>query len=293
MDTSPKPSGLFVAGGEKGLRMISPDGVRWEHIQTGREGEIYQSVCFGKGRFVALATYGGKNLFANSADGQKWEVVEKQCPNDTIRSVTFGKDRFLAVGGTAGFGDYAEPVLIESADGRTWGPFRKFGGKRMLRRLAYGNDRFVGVGDCGRRAVSNDGKEWKDVEKPLAEDTLIDITFGKGIFVGAGMHGLRMSSTDGLKWEHRETGEEGEHINSVLWTGEQFVAVGLGATYFSADGAAWKRQPNRNAPLRATYGAGLFVGSRWKGRILTSKDAIVWEQAFKSEQHVETIAFGG
>ena len=61
-------------------------------------------------------------------------------------------------------------------------------------------------------------------------DAFIDVTFGNGLFVGVGLHGLRMSSEDGLAWSERLVGEEGEHINSVLWTGERFVAVGQGAT---------------------------------------------------------------
>ena len=66
-----------------------------------------------------------------------------------------------------------------------------------------------------------------------AIDTLVDLTFGGGVFVGVGLHGLRMSTRDGLAWGHRQVGEEGEHLNSVVWTGDRFVAVGAGATYES------------------------------------------------------------
>jgi hypothetical protein len=120
----------------------------------------------------------------------------------------------------------------------------------------------------------------------------VDVAFGGGVFVGVGLHGLRMSTRDGLKWSPRQVGEEGEHLNSVVWTGKRFVAVGAGATYESADGEAWTRKPNKNAPLTVAYGGGVFVGANWKGRLLRSTDAVEWVQVFKSERHVEAIAFG-
>jgi hypothetical protein len=125
-----------------------------------------------------------------------------------------------------------------------------------------------------------------------AIDTLVDVAFGGGVFVGVGLHGLRMSTVDGLKWEHRQVGEEGEHLNSVVRAGGRFVAVGAGATYESADGRAWDRRPNRDAPLAVAYGSGVFVGARWKGRISRSTDAVEWAQVFQSDRHVEAIAFG-
>ena len=102
-----------------------------------------------------------------------------------------------------------------------------------------------------------------------------------------------MVSEDGLTWARRYSGEEGEHLNSVLWTGERFVAVSLGATYFSPDGIEWERHPNTNAPLTAAYGAGVFVGAHWKGRLLVSEDALAWTQVFKSDYHFEVVAYGG
>jgi hypothetical protein len=283
---------LFVAVGEQGLRMVSPDGIDWRHPATGREGEVYRAVCFGASRFVALGTYGGDNLFSTSKDGRTWETVQRTSRVGVVRGIGHGKDLFLAVGGDAGFGTYAQPCGITSADGVKWGDFFSFPGKSILRRVALGNGRFVGVGDSGRRAVSTNGRKWDDAAGVRALDTLVDVAFGKGVFVGVGLHGLRMTSEDGLRWTDRQVGEEGEHLNSILWTGESFVAVGLGATWLSADGRKWRRHANRDAPLTAAHGGGIFVGAHWKGRILRSTDAITWKQVHKSEHHVEALAHG-
>ena len=68
-----------------------------------------------------------------------------------------------------------------------------------------------------------------------------------------------MITKDGVKWTDRQLGEEGEHLNSVVWAQDRFVAAGAGATYISSDGLKWERIPNANAPLSVAYGAMLGV----------------------------------
>jgi photosystem II stability/assembly factor-like uncharacterized protein len=269
------------------------DGVAWTNLQTGKEGEVYRAVCFGNGHFAAVGSYGGSNIFASTTDGQKWDTSTKDARYVTyLRGLGFGKQMLLGLGGDPGAVGDSRPFIMTSDDGKTWGEAVSIAGKNLLRRVCYGNDRFVAVGDRGRRASSKDAKEWIDTPDVKAIDTLIDVTFGNGIFVGVGLHGLRMSSEDGIKWSERLAGEEGEHINSVIWTGDKFVAVGQGATYFSPDGRKWERTPNLNAPLIAVAGDGVFVGSNWKGRLLRSPDAVKWDDVFQAEQHVEALAFG-
>ncbi len=292
----PDPSntpGLFVAVGHDGLRMSSADGSTWSHSATGKEGEVYRAACFGGGRFVAVGSYGGSNIFAGSRDGVAWESKTLDAKySKYLRGVGYGRGEFLAVGGDPGSVGSSSPLLVRSADGINWSDYVAFSGKNILRRVASGDGRFVGVGDRGRRATSTDGREWVDAPDVKAIDTLVDITFGGGVFVGVGLHGLRMSTRDGLAWGHRQVGEEGEHLNSVVWTGDRFVAVGAGATYESPDGEHWSRKPNRDAPLTVAHGGGVFVGAHWKGRILRSSDAVEWKQVHRSEHHVEAITFG-
>jgi len=174
-----------------------------------------------------------------------------------------------------------------------WSDFHETGAKFVLRRVAFGNDLCVGVGDRGRRAVSKDGGlTWEDVPNTKAVDTLIDVAFGNGIFVGVGLHGLRISTRDGKQWSERQVGEEGEHCNTVVWTGEKFVAIGQGATYLSADGEKWERVFNHDAPTTAAFGNKSFVGTSWKGRLLHSTDGVKWREVLKSEHHLEAVGFG-
>jgi hypothetical protein len=312
-------SSLFVAVGHRGLRMSSLDGTEWSHVQTGKDGEIYRAVAFGNGRFAAVGSYGGANIFASTADGVTWETGMKDARYVTyVRGVGFGKDEFFGLGGDPGAVGDSRPFFVTSVAGKEWSepvpvvvtqsllPVSAAApanvnqandkppasSRNLLRRFAYGNGRYVAVGDRGRRSVSLDTKEWTDVPNVKAIDTLIDVAFGNGVFVGVGLHGLRMSTTDGIDWSGKQMGEEGEHINSVIWTGDRFVAVGQGATYISADGRKWERLLNTNAPLIAVFGAGRYIGSHWRGRILQSADAVAWKEVFQAEYHVEAMAFG-
>lgn len=304
----------FVAVGHHGLRLSSSDASQWTHIQTGKEGEIYRAVAFGNGRFAAVGSYGGSNIFASTADGESWDTSTQDARYvNYLRGIGFGKDEFFGLGGDPGAVGDSRPFAMTTTDGKSWGEATPVvvtqsllpgsaetapdakplpSSKNMLRRFAYGNERFVAVGDRGRRSVSLDAKAWTDVPNVKAVDTLIDVAFGNGVFVGVGLHGLRTSTRDGVTWSDKLLGEEGEHINTVVWTDDRFVAVGQGATYLSADGLKWERTPNTNAPLIAVFGAGIFLGSNWRGRILHSLDAIAWEDIFQAEHHVEAMAFG-
>lgn len=286
-------AGLFIAVGHNGLRVTSRDGLKWENAQVGKEGETYRAIAFGNRRWVAIGSYGGSNIFAVTQDGTTWKTSIRDAKySKYLLGLKYGDNTFVGVGGDPGSVGSSEPFIMRTQDGEAWGDMERISGKNVLRRLAWGGGRFVGVGDRGRRATSTDMKEWADAPAVRAIDTLVDVAFGNGLFVGVGLNGLRMFSRDGLTWENRQTGEEGEHLNTVVWIGSRFVAIGAGATYSSPDGQSWERHPNHDAPLAVAYGGGVFVGSSWKGRLWRSTDAISWQQVYKADQHLEAIAFG-
>jgi len=298
-EPAPISGEVFAAVGDDGLRAFSKDGRIWEPLTLGKEGESLQSVCIGLGRCLAAGRFGGDTRFFVSGDGINW-VESKQGGrySSFVRGLFVdSKGFYVMLGGDSGS---ANPSWVFSKTGESWPEKsnrvaeKETDRKRnsLLRRFASGNGRIVAVGDYGRRCVTTDWETWKDVEDASPADTLIDVAFGNGVFVGGGMHGLRMTSTDGLEWTHRKLGEEGEHINSMLWDGKQFVGVGQGATFLSADGVDWKRVQNQNAPTTATFGKGFFVGTLWRGRMLMSKDGIEWEEVAQLPKNVSGLTFG-
>jgi hypothetical protein len=281
----------FVAAGHQGLILASADGRTWSVAREGKEGEAFRAVVSGGGRWAAAGTFGGANLLASSADGRTWSEVRKDGQyRHYLRGMAHGGGTFVGIGGDPGSVGDSKPFVMLSAEGTTWSDFTFVSGKHILRRMAFGNGIFVGVGDRGRRSVSRDAKEWTDAPGTKAVDTLVDVAFGAGLFVGVGLHGLRMATRDGLAWEAPQRGEEGEHLNSVVWAGDRFVAPGQGATYVSKDGLAWTRHANAEAPQQAAWSGGIFCGVAWKGRILASGDGIAWETVHKAEHALEAVA---
>jgi hypothetical protein len=286
------PTPVFLAAGHNGLRLISRDGRTWGTVQKGRDGETFRAAAVGNGRLVAIGTYGGQQVLAHSADGLGWKQQTRDGGwGGYVRGLAFVNGHFLALGGDPGAVGAAEPYVLLSRDGEKWDR-HNISGKFMVRRAAFGNGLYVGVGDRGRRARSADARTWVDVPGTKATETLIDVAFGNGVFVGVGLHGLRLTTADGVRWTDRQLGEEGEHLNAVIFAAGQFVAVGAGATWTSPDGRRWRRHANADAPLTATFGNGVFVGPRWRGRLMWSRDGVRWQEAHRAGQHVEAVAFG-
>ncbi len=303
----PTALSLFVAVGHQGQRIVSADGAEWSNLQVGQEGEVYRAAAAGNGRLVAVGSFGGENLLASSTDGVTWAVAKRSGEYKRyVRALGFGtvdgKGLFVAPGGDPVTVGVSNPFVITSPDGGEWGPYTPIKGRNIIRRIAFGAGRFVGVGDRGRRAASVDGVHWDDAPDVKAIDTLVDIAYGpiiggreKGLFVGVGLNSLRMVSEDGLHWSERQVGEEGEHLNSIVWAGDCFVGIGPQVSYASSDGVKWTRLESKDGPLTATWGKvagkGVFVGTQWRGRLLRSEDGATWTQVYKSENHFEAVAF--
>ena len=297
-ELAPLTGSWFVATGEEGLRAFSRDGLAWTHDQTDREGVLLHQACFANGRCVAAGKYGGERIAFSTGDGVRWTQSKPEGrPYVSQLTILYAEGgKFHAV--MCEDGD--PPGELASIDGLTWEPRRPLVADRQnmkrdaaLRRIALGGGRAVIVGDYGARLV-REGKAPQFTALPgiPARDTLVDITFGNGVFVGAGMHGLRMRSEDGITWTDRTVGEEGEHINAMIWDGAQFVGLGQGGTYLSPDGRNWRREPNQNAPTIATFGNGVFLGALWPGKLLRSTDGMRWEQVHEFSHHVLGLAHG-
>jgi hypothetical protein len=232
----------------------------------------------------------GENVFYRSTDLQTWEMQKQKSDYVyMLRSLGYGNGGFLALL-SGGVNAEDGGNMQSSEDGAKWSErFKRE--KRSLNKIIWDGKQWLGIGNYGLKSISSDGHKWTDAENQSIADTLIAIAYGNGRYVGVGLHGLRMASPDGLRWGEKQMGEEGEHLHGVIFTGKEFVAVGLGATYSSVDGVKWKRTPNEDPPVSVAYGNGVFVGAAYKGRLLVSKDGIIWKQVLKTPDHVQAVAF--
>lgn len=288
---------MFFAGAtdKKTLGCIyaSADGETWnlvhkEKAKDNKERGAYGFFGFARGNSTIVAVGGGDNVSKGgnarmlaSADGTTWDgPIWRFENNGAMLCVAFGKDRFACHGGEGPFA-----FASSSPDGKDWSDPAKSrlekwqGWEKMIRKIAFGNDRFLGIGASRRVLASADGLTWKDHPDPERKrPPFISLAFGNGVFVAGGMHGLRATSTDGVRWDNVVQGEIGEHINEIVWTGREFVALGIEVTYKSPDGATWTKAATDVRPARGCHGAGVFLCTNLRGtEVYRSEDAVHWK----------------
>lgn len=288
---------MFFAGAtdKKSLGCIyrSADGADWtlvhkEPVKDNKERGAYGFFGFARGGGTIVAVGGGDNIskggnvrIVASADGTDWAGPIWRFENGGALTCTaYGKDRFTCHGGE---GPWA--YFSTSTDGKDWSDpdknrIQKWPGwEKMVRKVVYGNDLFLGIGATRRVVTSSDGLTWQDYPDPdRKRPPFISLAFGNGVFVAGGMHGLRATSKDGARWDNVVEGEVGEHLNEILWTGAEFVALGIEVTYRSPDGVKWTKAASNARPARGCFGAGTFVCTNLRGtEVYRSEDAIRWK----------------
>ncbi len=85
--------------------------------------------------------------------------------------------------------------------------------------------------------VYHPGIRWRPREAGTS-NFLYGVDCSDGRFVAAGYLGTIVSSSDGIDWEPVSS-SAGKTILDVLWTGDQFVAVGNNVIMRSPDGLSW------------------------------------------------------
>src|SRR5688572_12358034 len=94
---------LWVAVGESGRRVSSPNGSRWNHDQRwdgpGHGRGVLHGVAFGRlpdfatGIFIAGGGDASGGVLLSTLDGQEWTEVAKV--KHRIGTIAFGRDRFV------------------------------------------------------------------------------------------------------------------------------------------------------------------------------------------------------
>ena len=221
-----------------------PAGITWT-ARTAAEANVWNSVTYGNGTFVAV-TYYGTHRVMTSTNGTDWTARTAAAPNQWL-SVTYGGGTFVAVAN-----DGTSRVMT-STNGTDWTAQTAAEANRW-RSVTYGGGTFVAVTDRGTHEVmtSTDGATW--TARTAAEaNSWWSVTYGGGTFVAVSTDGTHqvMTSTDGATWT-AGTAAVANGWLSVTYGGGIFVAV-------SEDGGVMTGvQPTPAAPtsLVATPGNG-------------------------------------
>jgi hypothetical protein len=207
--------------------MTSPDGITWTS-RTSAVDNNWQSVTYGNGLFVAVASSGIGNRVMTSSDGITWTSRTSAVDNNW-QSVTYGNGLFVAVA-SSGIGNR----VMTSPDGINWTSRTSAVDNDWLS-VTYDSGLFVAVAATGvgnRVMTSYDGITWTS-QNSAADNNWQSVTYGNGLFVAVsainGTGNRVMTSSDGITWTSRTSAADNTWW-SVTYGNGLFVAVAINGT---------------------------------------------------------------
>jgi hypothetical protein len=265
---------LYVAAGDQGALLSSPDGVTWTTRTSGTSVTLHD-VAHGDGRYVAVGQ-GGKILVSD--DGVVWTGAASPSSRDLFAVVHHG-DRFFAVGG-----DYsAGAETLESVDGTTWTRPEITQPLHLLRDLASDGSRLVAIGTAMSDLQIFGLFTWDDTAgwTQRVDGTGLGLRYNAvaagPAFVTIGAGGSA-SSTDTLTWLQAPIFEAAA-MRGLTYAPQGFIAVGdTGKVLLSSDGAAWTANASGfdGQLVGVTSSGSLHIAVGNDGAILSSGDGVLW-----------------
>lgn len=259
-------NGLYVLAGDDGRIWTSQDAAAWTLRYGGYKVDL-AGIAGAEGRWVAV---GAEGAILSSPNPWPWQWTRRSSgTQQPLAAVTAGLDRFVAVG--------ARGAIVTSDDGLTWTP-QTSGTDADLQGVTFANGRFVAAGKnaAGKAVVlsSENGQAWK--AQALDLPGFVGLAYGQGRFVAVGSGGLVATSADGTAWTKAATPAQGD-LYGVAFGAGRFLAVGAaGLVLTSPDGAVWTKVAGTGAqPLYAvTFAAGRFFVAGDKGMVGYSADGL-------------------
>lgn len=284
---------LFIATGEGGTILTSPNGSSWSRRNSGVSVDLAGSAVRERPRAFLVAGVDGSLL--ESTNGVDWtRIMPLPAPRPVRIFQNANIDKSFVIEGRGDNG-----LKIDSMPLGTTDPAVRFtmGSPLNLPEArftdaALGNGRHVVVGDR-YSAVSLNGADWVGKTN---EETIASVAFGKGKFVGAGGTELSVSS-DGLRWQRTTNISPTKSFRAVTYGGGRFVAVGTaGLVMISDDGLAWQNRSIPNSTVNyneVAFANGTFLAVGTSGSALSSTDlGETWIQKGTSLPEIQGVAWG-
>jgi hypothetical protein len=265
-------SGGFVAVGDSGVLLSSPDGKRW----LARYQPL--SIAFSRVRHANGVYYAMGQQFGSVLN--TWSAVLWSSPDGVTWTPRYNAEASAVNGLAAGNGGLVA-VLVEnvtgggaisrsliSQDGLGWNPGGTITERRMYD-IAYGNGTFVAVG--GNRIVASaDGVNWTAAAVPLGL-SLQAITFFQDQFIVVGEGGAILTSPDGSSWTTRSSGTT-TFLGAITVGNDQVAVAGNSGTVLtSQNGIDWARRLDAGLDLRGiAFGVDTFVAVGRYGTVYQS-----------------------
>ena len=233
--------GRFVAVGQAGAVVTSPDGTNWLSSNATTTKELV-SVAYGNGTYVAV---GVSATVVASPDGVVWSPrTMNSSPFQNFVGVAYGNNVFVAVN--------LVNEVFTSADGNAWTKVSNASVAGFWNALRFVGGRFVLVGgknESGRISTSENGVTWTAESTPAVPGSgITDVTFNQGTWFAVGAGGTKVirfttpAATDTIVSDATGLGSTIAFHNGLL------VA---GGRQYSTDGITWKRDSYPTAQVRS------------------------------------------
>ena len=306
---------LFVAVGSAGATMSSADGITWTSIAWTVFATNLWDIAWDGAAFIAVSNGG---TYYSSTDGNWGGAVFNGDNRPNVNAIYPALGSWISVGGggrvytsldgitwTARFLGMKDSVegfanngvvalalgqqcsFMTTADGVNWTTYASaMPASNSCTDVVWasGSSQFVALTSSGSTTgniyTSPDGINWTLISTTgptRAYNFAYSPTAG---YVAVGspdfVTGEIWSSADGITWT---TQAVANRLNGVIWTNNQFVAIGdNGAIHTSPDGAVWATQTSGAASHLYSIGSntGVVLATGAGNTVLSSIDGITW-----------------
>jgi hypothetical protein len=258
----------YVAVGETGIILTSPDSNQWSQVPSPTADSLY-GIAYGNNTYVAV---GDPGTILVSHDGTNW-IAAGSGTTRTLNGVAFCGSRFVAVGDGG--------TLLVSPDGTTWTPAAS-GTANDLYGVGYGNGMIIAVGASGTLLSSQDAITWTSVVTGSTE-ALYCIAYGNGVYVAMSNLGDVLTSADGHSWSVQHGGALLGYSSLAFGNGV-FAGVANGQqpliSVDGVNGSYWGATPGYTSSALSfrgvTFGPAGFTAVGSSGQIINSSDGSTW-----------------
>lgn len=234
-----KDSATHPGGPEKDA-MYSTDGINWTLANTPAGTNLWISVTYGAGKWVACSSKqnaNGKGYIMWSTDGINWTFVD-DATEDAMFEIHYGNGMFVGVGLRDGY-------VHRSTDGINWTSTKGALDDNQWLSVTYGNGKWVATAQTGenRVAYSTDAINWTTEPADPPRNGWTSVTFGCDKFVAVARNNKQgggdsetiddnnervMTSVDGINWTVEQVEDEMDdtYFESIVYGSGMFVAVG-------------------------------------------------------------------